>query len=132
MRAFPPSLPLEGVEDAILEQLRPALQGETRGVPAYPEGSLPSNFWEAISSLAYALYLPALATAGGGVCFVVAGEEGPRGLVLRGHYGPPGHGHSFLVCEALEDLACDDREALRRLHRDIVCRVRPARSRRRT
>ena len=53
---------------------------------------------------------------------MVGGEEGPRGLILRGRYGPPDD-RSFVICETLEELACSDREGLTRLWHKIASEI---------
>ncbi len=103
----------------LLEQLAPVPGGELQGAPAFLDGSLPSYFWGAISSLAYALCLPAWPQSAAEDRPLVGGEEGPNGLVVRIYYGSPAYDRSFVLCEALEDLARTDREGLWRLWRKI-------------
>lgn len=126
LRPFPPDVRRTSVEEVLLKELSPISGGELHGAPAFLEGSLPSRFWDAASSLAYALSLPAwLDGRGPEDRFVVGGEEGPRGLILRGLYGPPGGDRSFVISETLEELACSDREGLRRLWRKISSEIPP-------
>jgi hypothetical protein len=123
LRPLPAETPLGHVEDVLLEQLAPIAGGELRGAPAYLEASLPSHFWRAISSLGYALLLPAWPETANEDRPLVGGEERAGGLVLHVYYGPPAYDRSFVLCDSLEELTCTDRESLRRLWRRLASAV---------
>lgn len=123
MRPAAIEAPLERLEDMLLEQLAPIAGGELQGAPAYLEGSLPSRLWRAVSSLAYGLFLPVWPRPANEDRPLVGGEERPDGLILRIYHGPPTYDRSFVLCDAVEELACTDRAGLRHLWRKLEASI---------